>query len=81
MSLYHIDFEAPIFCSNLSQCFGTLSVVHLKVIECCVFGERRRLRRSSEFSVRMPENIIFMHFEASEKNASSNAYIEYLTNG
>ena len=81
MSLYHIDFEAPKFCSNLSQWFASLSVVHLKVVEGSVFRERRRFQRSSEFSVRMPENIIFMYFEASEKNASSKAYIEDLTNG
>ena len=75
MSLYYIYFEASLFCSNLSQCFASLSVVYLKVADGCVFRERRRLQRSSEFSVRMPENIIFMYFEASEKNASSNAYI------
>ena len=75
MSLYHIDFEAPIFCSNLSQCFASLSVVHLKVVDGNVFRERRRFQRSSEFSVRMPENIIFMHFEASEKKTQVRMHI------
>ena len=67
MSLYHIDFEAPKFYSNLSQCFASLSVVHLTVVEGSVFRERRRFQRSSEFSVRMPENIIFMYLKPQKK--------------
>ena len=81
VSLYYINFKASVSCSKLSQCFASLSVVYVKVVEGCVFRERRRLQQSSEFSVRMPGNIIFMFFQVSDKkNASSNAYIEYLTN-
>ena len=76
MSLYYIYFEASSFCSNLTQCFASLSVVYLKAVEGCVFRERRRLQWSGEFSVRMPENIIFMYLKPQKKNASSNAYIE-----